>query len=473
MIKNIQLLLTFLLLLLLFESTLGQSTWTTPINLSSSPDWDIFNYGYSTFIDRNGTIYVAWSEVKRFPNIGYIVLRKSTDDGLSWSKPEIITDTVGAYWSPRIAVDSENNIHLMYWGILEYRFFYQNYNGSSWSEPYAISPPGSQIGTLAIDKENVIHFFWGYLGDYIFISHRTIHNGVWSDPEVITSFRDDAGSPYPIIDDANKLHVVYAVNLNIAYRKLDENGWTEEEKITDDTLRNEDQRLILTNNKLLSVWSRYITPPGSLIINWSIKDETSAWSPPVPVSDLSRSNHIGICNDENEVVHMIFSQIYRPGPFIVKQYYTKYNNNFWTTPELINLNVPNPHYMNTLMAKRNKLLLFFTADEPNLDLYFTSSPIITSDVEEEIQSDVKSQLSVYPNPFNSEAVIKYSLTKTGRAKIKMFDLLGREVKTMLDEEKPAGSYQLSFKGNDIASGIYFCTLLTPHEYIVEKISIIK
>ena len=67
----------------------------------------------------------------------------------------------------------------------------------------------------------------------------------------------------------------------------------------------------------------------------------------------------------------------------------------------------------------------------------------------------------YPNPFNSETVIKYQVPKAGKIVIKIFDLLGREVKTLVDETKEAGYYQIVWDGkdkmdNDAPSGIYLC-----------------
>lgn len=61
----------------------------------------------------------------------------------------------------------------------------------------------------------------------------------------------------------------------------------------------------------------------------------------------------------------------------------------------------------------------------------------------------------YPNPFNPTTTISYQLPKTGNVNIKVFDILGREVATLINEEKPAGSYNVEFNGSGLASGIYF------------------
>ncbi len=80
----------------------------------------------------------------------------------------------------------------------------------------------------------------------------------------------------------------------------------------------------------------------------------------------------------------------------------------------------------------------------------------------------------YPNPFNPVTVIRYSIPnvethlpagRQGRnaslrkVTLKVYDILGREVITLVNEEKPAGTYEVEFNGSKYASGVYFYQLL--------------
>ena len=60
----------------------------------------------------------------------------------------------------------------------------------------------------------------------------------------------------------------------------------------------------------------------------------------------------------------------------------------------------------------------------------------------------------YPNPFNPSTVISYQIPQQGFVTLKIFDILGREVATLVSEEKPAGSYDVDFAANGLASGVY-------------------
>jgi len=64
----------------------------------------------------------------------------------------------------------------------------------------------------------------------------------------------------------------------------------------------------------------------------------------------------------------------------------------------------------------------------------------------------------YPNPFNPSTVINYELRVTGFAKLIVYDVLGHNVATLVNEKQNAGSYRISFEGRNLSSGVYFYKL---------------
>ncbi len=60
----------------------------------------------------------------------------------------------------------------------------------------------------------------------------------------------------------------------------------------------------------------------------------------------------------------------------------------------------------------------------------------------------------YPNPFNPSTTIKYTLPKTEKVKIAVFNMLGQKIETLINEEKPAGSYTIEFTAKNLPSGVY-------------------
>jgi hypothetical protein len=64
----------------------------------------------------------------------------------------------------------------------------------------------------------------------------------------------------------------------------------------------------------------------------------------------------------------------------------------------------------------------------------------------------------YPNPFNPVTKIKYDLPSAGEVKLVIFDALGREIETLVNENQSAGTYEATFDGSLYPSGIYFYRL---------------
>lgn len=79
----------------------------------------------------------------------------------------------------------------------------------------------------------------------------------------------------------------------------------------------------------------------------------------------------------------------------------------------------------------------------------------------------------YPNPFNSTTNISYSIPVNCLVKIKIYDLLGHEILNLLNENKPAGSYNISFNSKLLPSGVYIYELQAGGSYKRKKLIVLK
>ncbi|MBK7227627.1 MAG: T9SS type A sorting domain-containing protein [Ignavibacteriales bacterium] len=112
--------------------------------------------------------------------------------------------------------------------------------------------------------------------------------------------------------------------------------------------------------------------------------------------------------------------------------------------------------------------LFFTRENRGntMDIYWVSASIIDSlrHVVTEIE-DIKNQIPEsiriyqnYPNPFNPSTKISWQSSVSGWQSLKVYDVLGKEVTTLVDEFKPSGNYEIEFDASKISSGVYFYVL---------------
>ena len=112
-----------------------------------------------------------------------------------------------------------------------------------------------------------------------------------------------------------------------------------------------------------------------------------------------------------------------------------------------------------------------TAAVTDVQIY---SDVITGirNISQEVPKDY-SLMQNYPNPFNPSTSIKFAIPSTGLVTLKVYDILGKEIATLLNETKSAGTYLVDFNASKLSSGIYFYKLDVNGFSSIKKMSLIK
>jgi hypothetical protein len=114
--------------------------------------------------------------------------------------------------------------------------------------------------------------------------------------------------------------------------------------------------------------------------------------------------------------------------------------------------------------------LFYRLKQIDFDGTYLYSKVIEVDA----NLPAKFQLEQnYPNPFNPVTLIKYQLPIKSSVSLKIFDILGKEIETLVNEVKDAGYYQVSFDASNLSSGIYLYTLQTENYFTSKKMILLK
>jgi 1,4-alpha-glucan branching enzyme len=79
----------------------------------------------------------------------------------------------------------------------------------------------------------------------------------------------------------------------------------------------------------------------------------------------------------------------------------------------------------------------------------------------------------YPNPFNPSTIIKYQIPAAGNVTLKIYDILGREVKTLVNKYQQSGTYEITFNAANLSSGIYFYQIRANNFVSTKKMILIK
>ena len=117
------------------------------------------------------------------------------------------------------------------------------------------------------------------------------------------------------------------------------------------------------------------------------------------------------------------------------------------------------------------LLLFFTAVSCKEETVVVS---LVKDGEESNEGVIPFRLEQnFPNPFNPTTSILYNLKEESFVTLKVYDVLGKEVEVLVNENKSAGQHEIFFNAKNIASGIYFYGLTAGKIHEMKKMIVVK
>ncbi|MBK7229586.1 MAG: T9SS type A sorting domain-containing protein [Ignavibacteriales bacterium] len=98
----------------------------------------------------------------------------------------------------------------------------------------------------------------------------------------------------------------------------------------------------------------------------------------------------------------------------------------------------------------------------------------TTGIKEEIKNKINFLLNQnYPNPFNPSTIISYSIPQNSFVTLKVYDVLGNEVSTLVNETKSAGRYDVRFDASGLSNGVYFYTIKADNFNSTKKMIFMK
>ena len=124
----------------------------------------------------------------------------------------------------------------------------------------------------------------------------------------------------------------------------------------------------------------------------------------------------------------------------------------------------------------NSKQLSINSDTIDYETYDYGDSRPSNEVAEEFNNNIPKEFTInqnYPNPFNPSTKIKYELPMDGNVSIKIYDITGRVIMNLLNENKSAGRYEVTFDGGNFASGIYYYKIESGNFSQVRKMILIK
>lgn len=467
----------FVLLSITLTAEHTRSQWEPPRNISQT---DSNSFGIrDRFIttEPNGYVHVFWREEfcnpfgNCWPRLAY---KHSTNDGETWSDTALFRDIPTQVLSIA-ATTSSNAIHVVYgtydighW--IEYRR--STDHGLSWSNPMRVSPAGYHASNPTIASNGTsLHLSWeGWdpsNNAYVFY-RRSLNEGLSWGSVLPLGARGQASS---LSVDNNTVHLGWftldTLLTRIRYRRSTDNGtsWSPIASLSSDTASGY-YSLAAAIGHVYTVWigGSWSQPHGLFFkrsrdggMNWDpeslIVPLTPPTNSPIPTAIASGSNvHIlWVLQDTMSERAVIYNRS------------TDYGNT-WEPPVQISRRsfyTAQGYVSATTLGTTVHAAWGDSAGPLGLsDIFYSRYPFgnVTTIEDDAVLPTAFALHQNYPNPFNPSTKIRFTLPRREFVSLKIYNLIGQEISTLVSENIPIGTHEIEWNPHDLPSGIYFCRL---------------
>ena len=473
-------------ILLFFFTVICNAQWQPNLRLTTDPASSYLSYNNAHCIAADGNnLYVVWWDGRDLDR--EIYFNRSTDNGLTWQSDTRLTNVNSWSEYPSIAV-SGSNIHIVWMDDRDESFYPEVYykrstdGGISWSadERLTSNPSDPGIPSLAVSGNN-IHIVWHDIrdGNWEIYYKRSTDNGATWQPDIRLTNDVSISERASIALWNNSIYVVWQDERDndreIYFKISTDNGtnWSGDIRLTNSVGESEAPTLAVEESNLNVVWSDSRNGIGNGEVYY--KKSTDAglnWSEDIRITNTTvNSGRTSIAVSSN-FVHISWNEVW-------EIYYTRSTDqgSTWETETRITNN--SSYSENSFVGTSDSAVHLIWQDNPanNDDIYYKRNPtgnIITDVVciSNNFPTEFKLEQN-YPNPFNPSTRIQYAISSRQFVQLKVYDVLGNEVATLVNEEKPAGMYNVQFTMHNLSSGIYFYQLKAGNYFETKKMIYLK
>lgn len=450
-------------------------SWTTPVSISNHqryPERPAIALG------RDGRVFVVWDSAM-------VKLFYAEFDGHDWLPPIALNDSGTVCWDQDIAVDSLGNPHVVWMGgtLDSLASMYRYFDGAIWSTPFRLT---SSFGDprICIDRRGGIHVVMH--GGYG-VAYMHYYGSQWSAPAIISASIDGAMWPRLAVDAKNNPHVTFfcydtvmTSTTVIYYRGQNDGVWSPVVRLTHDSLESNYPDIALgANNLPVIVWEHHFNPWPIVKLEVSQFDGAS-WDQSVVPVDTSESYNASITIDKAGTVHLVWDLWYRA----IQQARVLYSDNAdgaWTPPVDISGNSGMTVNVEASIKVDDQGTCHVVWRADSVAGYNSVTSILYS--RRSFTLGVSGRNGTlpgttyldqnYPNPFNPSTTIRYALPSKAHMTLTVFNTLGQQVATLVNETQDAGYHDVRFDGSGFASGVYFYRLRAGEYVSTKKLVLLK
>ncbi len=464
-----------------------QTQWQPDYRLTNSAAESYLAYNNGHCIAAAGdSVHVVFTENR--DNLTSVFYKRSLDGGASWTPDILISGTLDHLRTAVIAVQGQR-VHVA-WSKIEagiYEIYYRSSTngGNDWRPVINIV----SLGSISVDKPSIavtgsyVHLTWQgeFSTSQAYISYRNSSNygSSWGTPQQLTvgNYR---GSP-SVCASGDKVFIAFQDdqygNKEISYMRSTNSGvsWTGGlTRLTNDSGASLNPSAAMSGDTVFVTWmdNRY----GSIYQIFLKKSENggAAWQ-----ADHKLTNSTEYCQYPNIAVsgtnvHLVW---YRDDNGL-EIFYLKgiYSGNSWQQITKLTTEEGSSQDPTIAVSGTGVHVIWVDRRNANKEIYYKRNPTGNTIGVTTLSTIVPGEYLLrqnYPNPFNPVTKIRFDVPSSEDVVIKIFDMLGREITTLVNEQLHPGTYETEWDAANYPSGIYFYRLITSQFNLTRKMVLTK
>jgi len=440
--------------------------WQPDVRLTNAAGESHISYSAWCLASNENTVHAVWFD-KRDGNYE-IYYKRSSDGGTNWEADIRLTNDTAVSQNPSIALTGQV-LHVVWSDYRDgnYEIYYKRSTdgGSNWgADTRLTNAPASSGYPCIVSSGQVLHVVWRDVRDgnnEIYYKCSTNGGLNWETDTRLTN--DSASSVYPTLAvSGSVVHVAWHDdrdgNTEIYYKRSTDGGvnWEPNTRLTNNPSFSEDACMAVSGSVVHLIWTDYRDYDLELYYKRST-DGGINWEADTRLTNCPGYSFYSSVAVSGLIVHVVWED-YRD---LNHEIYYKCSTNCgtsWGTDTRLTNNPAASYYPKVSVTDSIVHVAWEDTRDGNYEIYYKRNPTGNITGIENITSQIPKEYKLfqnYPNPFNPSTVISFQLLVAGQVSLKVYDILGKEITTLVNAQLQPGTYEVTFDGSNLTSGTYF------------------
>jgi len=477
--------ITTLIIFIIISVSSVIAQWQPEVRLTNNSSESLISSNNAWCVASSGSVvHVVWYDYR--DGNSEIYYKRSIDGGVSWSADMQLTNDPASSWNPSVTV-SGSVVHVVWQddrnGNTEIYYKRSIDEGGSWEADTRLTNNASSSVSPSVTVSGpAVHVVWFDNRDgneEIYYKRSLDGGGSWGTDIRMTNNTAISRNP-SVTASGSAAHVVWEDNREgnweIYYKgSIDEGvNWDPDTRLTNNTANSWYPSVSSSGSDVHIVWSDDCDGNLEIYYKGSINKGVN-WDADTRLTNNSAASRTPSVSVSGQAVHVVWDD--RRGGASGEIYYKRSTDAgvSWSSDTQLTVNFAS---QNPSVSVSGTAVHVVWRDyrDGNWEIYNklnpTGNPIGIINISSEIPIEFSLSQN-YPNPFNPATKIKFELRNTSFTNLVIYDGLGREVETIVNEQLNAGIYEADWNASNFPSGVYFYKLTTGDFSKTNKMLLIK